>query len=340
MVGVARTHRPGFERRSVGPYNAPPMNNSGPRSRDSVGLDPQFLGTLLSLVSAGLYTGTNICMRYAVAHHVVWVTLLKTAPTIVVAGAALVLAHGRGQRYEVAPRTIGVLTVAALIAHWGGNVSFQYAMSTIGLALTVPLCFAALMFSGAVQGQCLLGERVSGASIMGMLALVAAIGLLSVDATGPQSGAGSPSVVLGAVAAVVSGAAFSVLGTAMRWSVSQRVPPAVAVMTTGVAGVVTLGAASVALVGPEELAATPVLDVGVMLAGGAFNAIAFLILGRAFQLAPVVQVNAANASQTAMAAVAGVLLFHEPASLRLALGIALTLAALALVQQRPRGRAT
>ena len=71
-----------------------------------------------------------------------------------------------------------------------------------------------------------------------------------------------------------------------------------------------------------------------MLGAGVFNAIAFLAVTKAFQLISVVYVNSLNASQAAMAAIAGVILFSEPMSLPLAVGVALTIAGLMLIRQR------
>ena len=64
---------------------------------------------------------------------------------------------------------------------------------------------------------------------------------------------------------------------------------------------------------------------------GVFNAVAFVALIQALKLAPLVHVNAVNSSQTALAAVAGILIFGEPLTLTLALGVALTTAGLLLL---------
>ena len=48
----------------------------------------------------------------------------------------------------------------------------------------------------------------------------------------------------------------------------------------------------------------------IMLAAGVFNLIAFVAVTRALQIATLVYVNALNASQVAMAGLAGVIFFH------------------------------
>ena len=63
----------------------------------------------------------------------------------------------------------------------------------------------------------------------------------------------------------------------------------------------------------------------------------FIALSVALKSLPVIAVNLLNASQVAMAAVAGILLFSEPVTNSLVIGVALTLIGLvAMVQRRSR----
>ena len=67
---------------------------------------------------------------------------------------------------------------------------------------------------------------------------------------------------------------------------------------------------------------------------GVSNAVAFWALTKALQLTGVVYVNALNASQTAMAALAGVFFFQEAITLPLMAGVALTAVGLLLMKRR------
>ena len=58
---------------------------------------------------------------------------------------------------------------------------------------------------------------------------------------------------------------------------------------------------------------------------GILNFLAFIALSVALKSLPVIAVNLLNASQVAMAAVAGILLFSEPVTNSLVIGVALTL---------------
>jgi drug/metabolite transporter (DMT)-like permease len=61
-----------------------------------------------------------------------------------------------------------------------------------------------------------------------------------------------------------------------------------------------------------------------MLASGVFNLLGFLLITKGLQLTTLVHANVLNASQVALAAVAGMVLFHEPNNVWLTIGIVLT----------------
>jgi drug/metabolite transporter (DMT)-like permease len=65
-----------------------------------------------------------------------------------------------------------------------------------------------------------------------------------------------------------------------------------------------------------------------MLAAGVCNTVGFTALTKSLQLTNVVYVNALNATQATLAALAGVLLFQEALSPWLAAGVLLTIAGL------------
>jgi drug/metabolite transporter (DMT)-like permease len=80
--------------------------------------------------------------------------------------------------------------------------------------------------------------------------------------------------------------------------------------------------------GSSEILATKPGDLGMMLAAGVCNTVAFLALTKSLQLTSVVYVNALNATQAALATLAGVLVFREALSPGLTLGVGLTIAGL------------
>ncbi len=71
---------------------------------------------------------------------------------------------------------------------------------------------------------------------------------------------------------------------------------------------------------------------------GVFNALALGSLSRALSLLPVTRVNALSTLQVALSAAGGVLLFAEPFTGLLALGLLLSITGTVMAQQRHRSR--
>lgn len=303
------------------------------------------LGTLFCLASAVLYTCTNACLRVVVNHDPYWVSCLKAVPTMLLAAAILLYDRSRGVRHPLSLKLAVGLFLTGVLAHFGGNVAFQWGLEIVGLAATVPLTFSLLLITGALLGRFWLGEPITGRTVAAIAFLSAAFLCVSVhtrEAAG-HVGRGQTvhptSTVLLAVAAVCfSGIAYAVLGAVMRRTVTGAASMSSALFMVGLAGLLTLGPAAVARAGIDTLTAIPTRDYGVMLAAGSFNAVAFFALTRAMQLVPVSFVNIVNASQVAMAAVAGVVLFQEPQTAWLYGGIVLTVAGLVTNRRRSKRR--
>jgi drug/metabolite transporter (DMT)-like permease len=97
------------------------------------------------------------------------------------------------------------------------------------------------------------------------------------------------------------------------------------------AGLLSLGTLSWLRLGSAGMTATQPDDLSMMLLAGVCNALAFLALTKSLQLTSVVYVNALNATQASLAALAGVLIFQEALSPWLLAGVALTMAGLLLL---------
>ena len=250
-------------------------------------------------------------------------------------------------------RTLAVVVAAGLTGQLGGNVLFQWALSVIGISLTVPLCLGAIILSSTVLGRMWLNEGVSGRTLISIALLIGSIWILSLGAreaaasghnTLPPAGhadpAAGPGTVLvgGAVlAACASGLAYALLGVAIRRSIISGTSVTGTIWTVAVTGVMSLALLAQARLGVAGILATSGHDLQVMVTAGTCNFIAFLSLGRALKLTTLLYVNALNASQVAMAAVAGLWLFNEPSSAALLWGVGLTVGGL-LFMPRPTTR--
>jgi drug/metabolite transporter, DME family len=255
------------------------------------------------------------------------------------------LVHYRnGQRLMPPKRVLGAIAAAGLCGQLIGNVSFQWALGQIGMALTVPLTLGGMIVCASVLGRVFLGEPVSPRMALAVGILLVAMAVLSLGADDARRSlapvASNPwSLALGVLAACGSGLAYSVLNVVIRWSVSRHASLPVTLFTVSIMGLVSLGTVSYLRIGLAGMASTQMSDWWIMLAAGICNAVAFVALTKSLQLTSVVYVNALNATQATMAAVAGVLIFREAVSEALVAGVALTIVGLVLMRKGKAGSA-
>jgi drug/metabolite transporter (DMT)-like permease len=98
-------------------------------------------------------------------------------------------------------------------------------------------------------------------------------------------------------------------------------------------GIATLAPTAAAQIGPVGLGQVTTGSWGYMLLAGSFNAVGFFALGKSLKLISVVHANVINASQVAIAAVSGIVLFGEPGSWPLLLGVAIAIVGLVVVRE-------
>ena len=233
-------------------------------------------------------------------------------------------------------RTLRSLILSGLLGQLGGNVLFQYSLGVVGIGLAVPLCMGMIIIASAVLARVYLRESVSPGAVGSMMVLVVAIWILSLGAGDAYVSVVKQSpqgwlLAGGVAAACFSGFAYAVLGVAIRHGVTGRASIMATTFVVCLVGVVSLGILSYARIGIAGMSGTTHRDWAVMAAAGIFNFVAFIALAKALQLTTVIYVNAVNASQVAMAAVAGVLLFGESFTTALVAGVILTVAGLLLM---------
>ncbi len=240
------------------------------------------------------------------------------------------------------PRRLVIpLFLTGCMVQFGGNVMFQWSLTHVGLALTVPMCFAALLVSGAIMARMFLGEVVTLRSLLAMVVLIVSILLL---ATGANAAAQSIipnvawSIVVGAVvAAAISGLSYATSGVVIRRIVTGDISLSATLILITTTGVVVLGALSLFLLGPQRMLETTGKEAAWMLVAGLANAVAFFSLSGAYKHATLMRVNFLNATQIAMAAIVGIVWFGEAHTAYIWLGTVLTFAGLlAMGQQRDK----
>ncbi len=323
--------------------------NSSPRTDLVVPVAPRvetapvadlLKGTLLGIVSAVAYTAANVALRdLSETKGVAWANLVsavKAVPCFVVAWGMVWFRWRRGLQSLPRPGRRLPLFLAALLMQFGGNVMFSWALSLVGLVLTVPLTFASLLCGSALLGQVYLNEPIQRRTLASIVLLVVSITCLSLAAGEALPTTDLSTILWGLGFALISGFSFGVNSVVIRRFVGgdHSVSSVIAVMSA--TGVFCLGALVPLTIPAATLLAIPASDWRSMFWAGFFNAIAFFAVCSAMRYIPAVRANLLNASQTAMCAVAGVLLFEERLTPLLVFGIVLTMAGLGILGIRRR----
>jgi len=299
-------------------------------------------GVFAGTAAAIMYTMSNIALRNSVQINPFLVSAVKAAPTVICLTPFLAWMLFRGQTIytslHMAPRFIAV----ALLGQFVGNAAFQWALGSIGLAASVPITLGMLLIGGAVLGRIILGEPVRTRSMIAIGLLIIAVVVLSLG--GDRSDTTSSSIVvapwIGAVCAGASGLAYALFGTVMRQAMSQGLSPALTMWISGVVGTLSLWSVTWLTVDAGEWSVLTASQWKTMGVAGVFNFTAFVALSLALKALPVVAVNLINASQVAMAAVAGIILFDEMITPSLIAGIVLTFVGLLVLASRKKQRST
>jgi DME family drug/metabolite transporter len=316
----------------------PSSSPSDPPRVDSSVRDQAVLGALLCLAAAALYALTNICMRrLSETFNYPWAVFLKESVAVSLVGPWLVWGLLRG-KIRLPDRTAAIwLFGAGLATQIIGNLLQFYALSTAGLVVTVPCTLGANLITAAIQGRLLLGERVAPRSIVAMGVVLGAVVLLtwssSAHFVAKHVSLDHPEALLGAAAACIAGFVFAHLGIAVRKAGACQTSTSVIVVVTTGLGVLSIGPWSYFRCGIEPLLEIPPEALAIVLTAGIFNMIAFASIVTGFQLTSLLHANVTGASQTAFAAIAGILLFAEPFRAATAIGVAAMIAGLLLVDR-------
>jgi drug/metabolite transporter (DMT)-like permease len=297
-------------------------------------------GVLFGAAAAVLYTAANVGLRQCVGVDPFLVAAVKAAPTVIFLGPILVWMLFRSVPVLTSGRMIPRFIVVALIGQFIGNAAFQVALEVIGLAVSVPITLGVLIIVGAILGRLVLFEPVRPTKMMAITILIAAIVILSSpsESTMPAESTSALSPLAGALCAAASGAAYALFGVVMRQTLNGGVTATLTMFISGVVGTVSLWSFALLRLGADAIFATQPDQWWTMSAAGLFNFAAFVALSYALKALPVVAVNLINASQVAMAAIAGVILFSEPVTVSLVAGVGLTFLGLSILATGRRKR--
>ncbi len=235
------------------------------RTRESVGpiaiVDPHVLGTFYGLFSAFVYTCSNSFLRAVDTCDPVWVSAVKAVPTVLIMGGVIAVFAWRGQRVLPPLPVLAAIAVGGLMGQLGGNISFQWALGQIGVALTVPLSLGGMILGAATLGRIFLHEPVTPKAAMALALLLAAICVLSLGAQAAgqamvHSEVPLWRVVAGVAAACWSGVAYSILNVILRYCITRGAPLPATLFTVSIVGLVALGLITWLRIGQAGMLAT------------------------------------------------------------------------------------
>ena len=294
------------------------------------------LGTLFCSLSAVAYTAYNICLRHVSGQYdSAWINCVQASVGTAVFGAYLAWQAARGRTALPPWKEVLMLLALGLITQVGGVLTI-WAMAVVGVGITGTLQMGVMLAGSAVLGLIVLGEKISWRQVAAIAMITIAVIFFS---TGAQSAGEASSipvtplrVLLGICAGVLGGMAFAVLSVGIRKAVTTTTSPAAVVFLISVMGVVAMGPWCAYRLGLKTLAETPPQHLGVMLAAGAMNLLAFLLVTKSLQLITVVHVNVINNGLTmALTILAGIAIFAESWNRDIAIGVALSIVGTLLI---------
>ena len=297
-------------------------------------------GAIASVLAAVLYTAANVALRESVGLDPFLVAAVKAVPTVVFLAPWLVwkLLRGEslGERYRMVPWFMAV----ALLGQFVGNAGFQIALDIIGLAPAVPLTLGMILVGGAILGWLLLRERITRAAVISIAIMLVAIVVLSWpdESRRPTESISNMPGWFGAACAMAAGLSYALFGVVMRRTMRDGVSMTLTMFLSGTVGLVSLWLYTILTVGLEDLGQVEPSQWRVMGVAGLLNFVAFVALSVALKCVPVNTVNLVNASQVAMALIAGVIFFSEPMTGALILGVVLTILGLVVLYFAPEKR--
>jgi len=259
---------------------------------------------------------------------------------VVIVGLWLGTQAYRGKKVLPGARLLVVLAVMGLITQWAGNLPVIWAMSVVGLSITIPVALGTNLTFSAILGWFILREKITGTSAFAIALMSISVVLFSLGASqvseaitaSTGKSVSTTMTIVAVLAAVTAGIVFACLAIVIRRSVTRSTSPSVVVFMITFLGVLTLGPWSLYQNGVEMLYAIPVRDHILMIVMGSLNLIGFISVAKGLEMTTVAHANVLTASQVAMVAVAGMMLFNEPASPWLIVGVCLAIAGIIIIR--------
>lgn len=297
------------------------------------------LGLALCGLSALFYSVSSILMRHAAGLQIEpsIAVCIREAVTVAMVAPWLLYRLWRGRSVGLPARALAILIAISAAAQVVGNQSHQWALGVVGLSIVVPVSFAAVLITGPLLGRFFLREPVAARSWVAVATVISAIVVLSSGARSAEpsavvaSGGLSGIVIAAVLGSALAGMTYATLTVAIRRNVTHDAPIATVLLLVTGMGVITVGPISWANVGWEGWRSLPAEAWAWLLTAGLVNFAGFISLTVGLRMTPVVHANVLGAAQVAIAAMAGLLIFREPLTITLIVGVALTICGILLI---------
>ncbi len=305
-----------------------------------------FVGAACGLTAAIGYTATNVCLRQVSSLDPFFVSAIRAIPSVLIVLPLIARRLMRGSRVLNGMQHVGTLLVTGIIAQICGNVFFQASLGVVGVAIAVPLVLSTMIVSGAVIGWLVLGERVGVKTQFGMVLLIVALVFFSLGARQAQMQInpvsvptpGDASILWLAIAGnMLGGLSYAFLGLSMRRAFQAGMPIETAILILSTIAVILLFGICCFRISWDQVEQVTSQQWTLMIVAGVLNGLSFILLGIALRNLHLVFAQMVNATQATLASIAGYLVFAEPLTSNLIIGLLFTITGLTLagLQKKP-----
>jgi drug/metabolite transporter, DME family len=208
------------------------------------------------------------------------------------------------------------------------------------------LVLSTMIVSGAVIGWLVLGERVGIQTQAGMLLLIVALVFFSLGARqaqlqinpiGVPTQASTTILWLAIAGNMLGGLSYAFLGLSMRRAFQSGMPIETAILILSTVAVILLFGICYFRISWEQVEQVTSQQWMLMIVAGVLNGLSFILLGIALRNLHLVFAQMVNATQATLASIAGYLVFAEPLTSNLIIGLLFTITGLTFagLQKKP-----
>ena len=293
---------------------------------------------VLMITAACLYTLSNICVRYASEYSRTgltwnsWLIFHRSLPVFLLCWFWMGKNYFTGQWPNLPLSQWGLTFLAGCLLQLGGDVNFQLSLTNAGLATAIPVNMCSVLIVGAIFSRFWLNEPLTLQSLFAQGVLMVAITIIGIS-RGGQPAEGEVSAIMGIIHGLISGLCYGTGGVILRY-LSPKQPILFTIFLVTLPGTPIFGLYGGLNLGFEQISQIPWYYWAAMWGSGFANCSGFYLSLTATRRLPIVVLNSISSSQIMMSTMAGILLFQEPVSSGIIVGIMLSILGLVLLSRK------